>query len=316
MENFSIILFLISIVGVVATLIQMIVNFIKHTNVKKYKQLLCFIGMFILSVIIFPSPSAENTANQEDLNSEVTTAKDTTDEKDETKSDQVFETVNVERVVDGDTIELDTGEKVRLILVDTPETKHPNKGVEYFGQEASDFTTNQLEGKTVYLEKDVSETDKYGRLLRYVWIERPENEEPTKEEIKTKCFNALLLAGGYANVSTFPPDVKYVDVFRELEDQARQSNLGLWGETVENNKLAAVSPPTDTSSTNTSQTDTENVTEPTPVSQSYIGNSNSKKFHYPYCNSVEKMSPGNRVEFNSLEEAINAGYAPCKRCNP
>lgn len=147
------------------------------------------------------------------------------------KSTNTFEEAKVLRVVDGDTIEIDRGrgkEKVRFVLVNTPETVHPKKGAEFYGKEASNFTKSQLTGKTVYLQKDTSDTDKYGRLLRYIWIERPSSDNPSNEEIKSKCFNAILLAGGYANLSTFPPDVKYVDLFRQIERQARDGNVGLW----------------------------------------------------------------------------------------
>lgn len=119
-----------------------------------------------------------------------------------------------------------TEEKVRLIGVNTPETKHPTKGVEYYGKEASNYTKSKLLNKTVYLEKDVSEKDKYDRLLRYLWLEEP--TEINEKEIREKMFNAKLLLEGYAQVSTFPPDVKYQDIFLELQKEARESNNGLW----------------------------------------------------------------------------------------
>lgn len=78
------------------------------------------------------------------------------------------------RVVDGDTIIVNIDgkkERVRLIGVDTPETKHPNKPVEYFGREASAFTKGMVEGKKVKLEYDWQRRDKYGRLLAYVYLE-------------------------------------------------------------------------------------------------------------------------------------------------
>ena len=74
------------------------------------------------------------------------------------------------RVVDGDTIILSNGERVRLIGVDTPETKHPNKPVQYFGKEASAFTKRMVEGKEVTLEYGQQQRDKYGRLLAYVYL--------------------------------------------------------------------------------------------------------------------------------------------------
>jgi len=76
----------------------------------------------------------------------------------------------VDRVVDGDTIVLSDGKKVRLIGVDTPETKHPNKPVEYFGKEATEFTRRMCEGKQVRLEYDQEKIDRYGRTLAYVFV--------------------------------------------------------------------------------------------------------------------------------------------------
>lgn len=124
----------------------------------------------------------------------------------------------VERVVDGDTIILENGEKVRLIGIDTPETVKPGTKPEYYGKEASDFTKKKLEGKKVYLEKDVSDSDRYGRLLRYVYLE---------EDV---FFNLELVKEGYANVATYPPDVKYADDFLEAERAARENGKGLWNE--------------------------------------------------------------------------------------
>ena len=128
------------------------------------------------------------------------------------------------RVLDGDTIEVQQGntkEKVRLIGVDTPETKHPNKPVQYYGKEASNFTTSKLLGKTVYLEYDVTPKDKYGRSLAYVWL------TPVKSD-KRNMFNSILIMEGYAQVSTVPPNVKYVEYFKTYQKEARDKNKGLW----------------------------------------------------------------------------------------
>ena len=126
----------------------------------------------------------------------------------------------VVRVVDGDTIIVDIrGQeyRVRYIGIDTPETVHPTKPVEPFGKEASDMNKQLVEGKIVMLERDVSETDRYDRLLRYVYV----------DDI---FVNAELVRLGYAQVTTYPPDVKYQDLFLELQREARQENRGLWGE--------------------------------------------------------------------------------------
>lgn len=230
-----------------------------------------------------------------------------------TQSSNTFEEVVVERVVDGDTIVVSGGQKVRLILVDTPETKHPKKGVEYFGKEASAYTTSQLTGKTVYLQKDVSETDRYGRLLRYVWIARPSSNNPSNDEVASLCFNATLIKNGYGKLATFPPDIKYVDLFKSLERQARQANTGLWagGTAPEAPKPTPQKPVAKPKASAPTKTYNSN-----PINAPYIGNSNSGKFHKRGCRSVQKMSPHNMVGFSSRNEAIGQGYSPCGRCHP
>ena len=130
------------------------------------------------------------------------------------KSSPVFK---VKRVIDGDTFELADGRKVRLIGVNTPETHAPNKPVEYYGQEAAAFTKATLEGKKVRLQLDVQEKDKYGRILAYVFLEQG------------PMFNAILVKEGYAQVMTVPPNVRYAELFRELQKDAKQMEKGLWG---------------------------------------------------------------------------------------
>lgn len=142
-----------------------------------------------------------------------------------------LEVATVERVVDGDTIEVKIdGEKykVRLIGVDTPETKHPKKPVEPYGKEASEYTKKKLDGKKVYLEKDVSDTDRYGRLLRYVWLKKPDTDKKLTEEMLKGNFNLILVKEGYGKASTFPPDVKYADIIKEYQREAVKENKGLW----------------------------------------------------------------------------------------
>ncbi len=125
--------------------------------------------------------------------------------------------VLVKRVVDGDTIKLEDGRTVRLIGVDTPETVDPRKEVQCFGPEAKEFTTNLLDRQWVRLETDVSTTDKYGRTLAYVW----------RDQV---FVNDLLIKEGFARILTIPPDVKYVDQFKQSESAARIQEKGLWGE--------------------------------------------------------------------------------------
>lgn len=130
----------------------------------------------------------------------------------------------VSRVVDGDTVELSDGNKVRLIGVNTPEST--NKTEEY-GKEASNYTTSELEGQTVWLQKDVSETDRYGRLLRLVWTEVPSSVSD-EGEIRNKMFNANLVLSGYAEPSTYQPDSTYSEYFVKFAKEARSESKGLW----------------------------------------------------------------------------------------
>lgn len=134
-----------------------------------------------------------------------------------------LEVAIVKSVVDGDTIKLDNGKTVRYIGIDTPETVDPRRPVQCFGKEASNYNKSIVLGKQVLMEKDVSETDRYGRLLRYVYLPAVSGSN------SGEMVNELLVKNGYAHASTFPPDVKYQDLFRTAESQARENNLGLWG---------------------------------------------------------------------------------------
>ena len=181
----------------------------------------------------------------------------------------------VARVIDGDTIQLADGRKVRLIGVDTPETVHPQKEVEYYGKEASDFTKSMLEGKEVYLEYDIQPTDKYGRTLAYIWLS------------DGTLFNELLVLKGFAQVATFPPNVKYVERFTAAQKQAIEANAGLWAkESMEKPKAQA-----------------KEIT----VYITKTGN----KYHRAGCKYLKKSC----IPI-SLEEAKAEGYTPCKVCNP
>jgi micrococcal nuclease len=132
-----------------------------------------------------------------------------------TEGVSIKQTVKVVKVVDGDTIEIEGGQKVRYIGIDTPETKHPTKGVQCFGKQAFEKNKQLVEGKEILLEKDVSETDRYGRLLRFVYIDGV-------------FVNDYLVRQGYAHATTFPPDVKLADQFKSAEQEARENSRGLW----------------------------------------------------------------------------------------
>ena len=141
-------------------------------------------------------------------------------------ADQFF---RVSKAIDGDTIKLSTGEHVRLIGIDTPESRYNTKlerdaarsrkdmkAIINMGKEASNFTRHLVEGERVRLEFDVQKRDKYGRLLAYVYLE------------DGTFVNAKIIEEGYGQVMTIPPDVEFADYFLKLQREARESRKGLW----------------------------------------------------------------------------------------
>lgn len=145
----------------------------------------------------------------------------------------------VERVIDGDTAIVsfifDDGskylkERVRFLGVDTPETVHPNKPVQYYGKEASNFTKSNLTDKTVWLQTDVSAKDRYDRMLAYVWLKEPTEKDMDDEDaIRANMFNAKLLLDGYAQLMTIQPNSRYANLFVHFQREAREASKGLWG---------------------------------------------------------------------------------------
>ena len=127
--------------------------------------------------------------------------------------------VNVTRVIDGDTIEIEGGKKVRYIGINTPELIHDTTGKVTreicFAKEAADENKRLVEGKMVRLEKDVSETDKYGRLLRYVYV-------------NGTFVNDYLIKNGFAKLMTIKPDIEFSQQFKTEGQKAKADSLGLW----------------------------------------------------------------------------------------
>jgi len=131
----------------------------------------------------------------------------------ESKNEEFFW---VKRVVDGDTIELDNGETVRYIGMDAPEVKDGGE-IECYANESKERNKELVEGKRVKMEKDVSDKDKYDRLLRYVYVDG-------------KMVNELLVREGFASVATYSPDVKNKNILIEAERLAREEAAGLWSD--------------------------------------------------------------------------------------
>jgi len=127
----------------------------------------------------------------------------------------------VVRIVDGDTIDVKVGgnrERVRLIGIDTPETKKPNTPVQCFGPEATKFTSSLLPtGARLHLERDVVARDDYGRLLAYIYLAGDGT-----------FVNLKIIRQGYARPLTIPPNVAHTGQFVEAARAAAADNIGLW----------------------------------------------------------------------------------------
>ncbi len=133
-----------------------------------------------------------------------------------TSKDLSTEKAKVSFIYDGDTIQLSDGRKIRYLGIDTPERGTNKIKGECFGQEATDINRKLIAGQTVEMAKDISEKDKYGRLLRYIWIDNV-------------FINEFLLRQGFARLDIIPPDTKYLKEFKDAEKEAREQKRGLWG---------------------------------------------------------------------------------------
>ncbi|MDP3725679.1 MAG: thermonuclease family protein [bacterium] len=209
----------------------------------------------------------------------------------------VTDIVKVVRVVDGDTINVEINgkvEPVRYIGIDTPETVDPRKPVQCFGVEASKKNKELVEGKMVRLEKDITDRDKYNRLLRYVWL-------------GNTLINQELVAQGFAKSYSYPLDIKYQDKFVAAEKKAREDKLGLW--TACASVTAPVAP-----TTPATQAATAN---PSCTIKGNISASGEKIYHMQGCGSYSKTTiDEKRGEqwFCSESEAQSAGWRRALNC--
>lgn len=192
------------------------------------------------------------------------------------------------RVIDGDTVKIDYQGaliNVRLIGVDTPETVHPNKPVEVYGKEASNFTKNLLYGESVYLRYDVERTDRYDRLLAYLY------------RVPDGLFvNLEIVRQGYGHAYTRFP-FKHMELFRYYGNRARTAGKGLYGTPQANVGMES------------SQTEVSPAVESETTGEVYVTRTGTK-YHREGCRSLSRS----KIPI-SLAEAKQR-YGPCGRCNP
>ncbi|MFS0753064.1 thermonuclease family protein [Oceanobacillus sp. 1P07AA] len=148
-----------------------------------------------------------------------TIIEDTATATEESTTDK--ELVTIDRVVDGDTVIVEfedrNTERIRLLLIDTPESVHPEKEPQPYGEESSEFAKGVLqEGKEVEIERGNPERDNYERILAYIWVDG-EN------------FNQLMIEEGYARVGyVYEPNTKYLEEFEEAQQQAEEEGENIW----------------------------------------------------------------------------------------
>ena len=188
------------------------------------------------------------------------------------------QTLKCSRVVDGNTIVLSNGEKVRLIGVDIPATRHFKRQAEYYGKEARDFTRRMVRGKAVRLEYDQQHRDTFGDLLAYVYL------------TEGTFLNAEIIKQGYGHADSSIP-CKYLDKFKQYEKEAQKIGRGLWA----HKHLKK---------------------EPKYTREQYMGAKDSNRYHLPTCALIRKVNPLDRRMFNTVKKAVEAGYVPCKVCQP
>jgi len=207
--------------------------------------------------------------------------------------------VKVIRVVDGDTIEIEGGEKVRYIGIDTPETVDPRKPVQCFGVEASKKNQELVEGKMVRLEKDITDRDKYNRLLRYIYV-------------GDTFINLELVKQGFAYSYSYPPDIKYQDQIVKAQQEAHEAKRGLWSACLDDPRVS-------TSSVAPSPTPASATPNPSGscTIKGNISASGEKIYHLPGCGSYAKTqideSHGERW-FCTESEAQAAGWRKALNC--
>jgi len=206
----------------------------------------------------------------------------------------------VVKVIDGDTIDINYHgkiERVRYIGIDTPETVDPRNPVQCFGKEANKKNSELVLNKKVRLEKDITDRDRYGRLLRYVYV-------------GDQFINLDLVKLGYAKVYTYPPDVKYNQMLLNAQRTAQNTNSGLWRACKTTQTVQSPTP-----------IDSSPIVSQNPAECNIKGNISSGKekiYHLTGCDSYEKTtideSMGERW-FCSEQEALNAGWRKALNCH-
>ena len=166
----------------------------KQSWIKRHPISTAMIVMLIFALVILISTSIKKTTTTEETS-----------------------TFNVTKVIDGDTIEISTGERVRLLCINTPETD------EDYYLEAKDYLTNLILNKEIEMTKDKSETDQHNRLLRYIYLDG-------------NFVNEMIVEDGWAVAYPYGLDITLCPQIEAAEESAKSKGLGIWAGKIESNQ--------------------------------------------------------------------------------
>lgn len=192
-------------------------------NLKKIIYILVLVALTVFASYYLKDKLNEKAQNnQNNNNTEVITNNVQNNENKEIE----FQEAYVNKIIDGDTIGVTIDGKyykVRFIGINCPEY---TKEIEPYGKEATEYTNEKLYNKTIYLQKDVTDTDDYDRLLRYIWLEKV--DEINEETVKKSLFNYELVVNGLANSNYYKPNITLQDYLEQAEIYAKRHKIGMW----------------------------------------------------------------------------------------
>ncbi|MFO8032090.1 MAG: thermonuclease family protein [Desulfohalobiaceae bacterium] len=186
---------------------------------------------------------------------------------------------SVDWVPDGDTLFLQSGQKIRLKDIDAPETGGDKGQTQYYARESRQGLWSLVQGAELTLETESMEPDRHGRILAYVWLPGD------------KLLNEELVARGLAFYYPHPgqgQETGYSERLLQAQQRAMNQGLGFWPRILEGKEAR----------------------------QEYLGNKRSKRFHSLDCAFGQRISEKNLIRFSGLREAFEAGFAPGRKCTP
>lgn len=195
-------------------------------NLKKIIYILVLVALTVFASYYLKDKLNEKAQNNQNNNNNNNSEIITNNVQNNENKKIEFQEAYVTKIIDGDTIGVTIDGKyykVRFIGINCPEY---TKEIEPYGKEATEYTNEKLYNKTIYLQKDVTDTDDYDRLLRYIWLEKV--DEINEETVKKSLFNYELVVNGLANSNYYKPNITLQDYLEQAEIYAKRHKIGMW----------------------------------------------------------------------------------------